>query len=354
METIMLAGSYTASREEAKIRRLSIDPGKGTVKELAPATDGVGNPIYFALNRAKTRLYAARSFTPESGRTGNGTISVYALDSTLAARELDSATFDFTVPCHISLSHDEKRLYFAEYSMAHAGFVPLDGDGLFLKDSAAVVRHSGSGPNKERQESAHCHQALESPCGKYLFVCDLGIDKVVCYGIKDGGLERVEDGGLGAPAGYGPRHMVFNGAGDRAYIVYELASKVQALRAEGARLIPMGSPISMLGENAKSPTKAAAIRLSPSGKWLLASNRGDDSIAAFRVREDGSLMDKPVISPLDGAFPRDFAFIGKTDALIAGHKLSDSIALYRFSEETGDVRRTSEILPVPKPLAFIG
>ena len=352
MIATVLIGSYTTP-DMANIRRVEIDADRGAFHELAPV-EGVGNPIYFAVNAAHDRLYVAQTMAPDADRATSGALAAYALDGDLNATRIDLMPFPFSVPCHISLSHDGTRLLFAEYSAAHAGVVALNPDGTF--GARSIVHHEGHGPNAKRQESAHCHCAVASPDDRVLFVCDLGTDTVNAYDLAGcaggGALAPLPDSDFHATPGLGPRHLIFNAAGDRAYLIYELGNAVQAFAYADGRLRPLQEPLSTLPAGFEGETKCAAIRISPCGRWLLASNRGHDSIAAFRIQPDGTLGGDPVVSPLTGRFPRDIYFV-TPDCLVVGHKLSDEVALYRFDAATGALARLDATLAMPKPLAFI-
>ncbi len=344
----LYVGSYTTA-EAPFIKRVSVDTDAVSFTEIEDWLR-VGNPIYFALNRARTRLYVTQSGEPEGGICEGGTLAVYDISED-CARLLSLKRFDFTVPCHISLNNAETKLLFAEYTGAHAGVIELDDDGAFT-DRVHVVMHEGSGPNKVRQEKAHCHQAVSSPDDKVLFVCDLGIDAIKAYSLEGDSLTALSDCDYITPPGAGPRHMIFAEDDKIAYVLYELDSSVQPLSYEGGKLTALSAPISALPAGFAGESKAAAIRISPSGKWLLASNRGHDSIAAYPICENGTLS-SPVISPLIGKFPRDFDFVDGSDIIIVGHKLSDKVALYRFDEASGCLSFADATFDMARPLAFI-
>ena len=321
--------------------------------ELAGVTEGVDNPIYFALNKAKDRLYVAQGAEIGAPRFTNGSIAVYAVAADKSLALLDKRAYPFSVPCHISLSHAGDALVFAEYSGAHPGVIGLRPDGTFEPGNGVVAHHEGHGPNAARQESAHAHCAVLSPDDSILFICDLGIDTVVAYDFASwrDGLRRRPESEIHTAPGAGPRHLIFDASGRFAYLVNELASTVQSFAFDGVRFTPLQT-LSMLPPDFDGETKAAAIRLSTDGRWLLASNRGHDSVAAFAVGADGRLSETPVISPLTGHFPRDFAFVPGTEFVLCCHKLSDELALYRFDSATGKLSRLPATLAMERPLAI--
>ncbi len=351
MRSILAIGSYTTP-EAPGIRLAEIDTDAGSIRQVG-LCPGIGNPIYFAIDRGRGLFYAVQGRSPDSDRKTGGTIASYRIaPDRLSLSPIDSMSFDFTIPCHVSLNAGGTRLFFAEYSCANVGAVAVCGDGTFDKGSVATRHHEGHGPNAARQESAHCHFAMTAPGGRVLHVCDLGIDKIKAYDAESPTLDPLPALDFVCPPGSGPRHLVFAPDGRHAWLVYELASKAQAFAIDGnGALKPIQDPVSMLPADFAGETKAAAIRLSPSGKWLLASNRGHDSIAAFRIAADGSLSDTPAISKLTGSFPRDFDFIAGTDCVAVCHKLSVEVCLYRFDGATGFLSRLPGELKMPRPLA---
>ncbi len=349
MPAHVFIGRYTNS-QSGICHAVVTDDGR---MEPAGATDAVDNPIYFAVNRAKNRLYAAQGDTVGGNRATNGAVAVYAIAADKSLALLDKRVLPFSVPCFIALDRDETALVYAEYSCANAGVIGLRADGTFERDCGVRVHHEGRGPNPARQEAAHAHCARTSPGNDLLLVCDLGLDTVLAYDFaawRDG-LRRRPKSEIHTAPGAGPRHLLFNEAGSFAYLVNELDSTVQSLAFDGVRFTPLQT-LSLLPPAFRGESKAAAIRLSPDGRWLLASNRGHDSLAAFAVEPDGRLAETPVISLLTGRFPRDFAFVPGTDFVLCCHKLSDEIALYRFNAATGLLARLPATLPMERPLAI--
>lgn len=349
MKRIFFVGAYTNPGSGA-IRRLEIDPQAETIRELAPLL-GVGNPIYFAMTSSRRHLYVAQSENGWSSRVMGGTLAHYEVLEERVPKLLETRTFPITVPCHISLSPAEDKLFFAEYGYAHAGMIDLKSDGTFAH-SIHVVHREGFGPNQVRQEAAHCHCAMATPDGKTLYVCDLGTDTIAAYDLTQSVLVPKPSFSVQCKPGYGPRHLVFRADGKRAYVVYELGNAVQAfsVREDGA-LISLGEPVSTLPFGFVGETKAAAIRISPCGRWVLASNRGYDSIAAIRLNGEGKLEGEAVISLLAGHFPRDFVFV-EDRHLLVGHKLSDTVGLYRWDGDTGKLSLQTTI-DMQRPLAFV-
>ena len=69
-----------------------------------------------------------------------------------------------------------------------------------------TINHTGSGVVKNRQEKPHVHASVFSEDNKYLFVPDLGTDKVVVYTFNPGSGKLAESTAIRTEPGTGPRH----------------------------------------------------------------------------------------------------------------------------------------------------
>lgn len=99
-----------------------------------------------------------------------------------------------------------------QYSSGTLTAIPLSSDPPFLTPSGnAILRFTGSGPDKERQEASHPHQVILHPDRDELLVPDLGSDKTRRLARAQGGSWEVR-GELQYTPGSGPRHIAFYSA----------------------------------------------------------------------------------------------------------------------------------------------
>lgn len=186
-----------------------------------------------------------------------------------------------------------------------------------------LLPFNGRGANPARQSSSHPHCICPTPDGRYLCVCDLGRDRIELITRK---LEPVFF--AVAPAGSGPRHLVFSGDGGYAYCSAELSSEVCVFSYAGGQLHYLHR-VSTLPENCGVENSASAIRLSADGRRLYVSNRGHDSIAVFAVRGAGLTLLGHI--PSFGRSPRDFALAG--EYLLCANELSDSVQVFSLQDQ---------------------
>jgi 6-phosphogluconolactonase len=147
------------------------------------------------------------------------------------------------------------------------------------------------------------------------------------------------------PPGSGPRHLVFAPNGHYAYLTSELDGTVTALRYGDGKLKPLQA-LRLAVPGFKGRIGAGAIHLSPDGRFLYATNRGDaNELVIFAVDEsDGSLKLVGRQSTL-GRTPREFAIDPTGRWLIVGNQDSDSAYVFRRDPATG-------LLADPTPLSI--
>ena len=308
-----------------KIVEVDAETGAIAVRGTLP----VANATYIAVNRARTRLYT--SLADRSVRKGpNGGVAVYALDpSGCAPALLEKLATGHPAPCHLSLSPDEKKLVFAEYGRGTAGWVDLQADGTFKKETlAGIVSEDPTGPNKPRQDRPHCHCARVTPDGKYICIVDLGTDRVKIYSTANGAFVRDL---VTSPAGAGPRHITFHPNGRFAFLLFELENYVTSYRYEDGRFTPIQQH-KLTPEGFTDFSKAAAIKLSADGSELYCSNRGHESLAVFSVEAETGALARRGIIKLDGAFPWDFELLPGEKVLAVGFQKDGVLRTYRYDK----------------------
>jgi 6-phosphogluconolactonase len=216
-----------------------------------------------------------------------------------------------------------------------------------------TLRHQGSGPNPERQEGPHAHCAVLTPDEKYLCVADLGVDAVVGYHFdsKGGDVTAAQNAVVAMKPGSGPRHIAFHPNGRFMYVITELSSELAVFSYDPAssEVFTELQYVSALPGGFAGTSWCAALHFSPDGRTLYASNRGHDSIAAFRA-DPGTGMLTPVgHTPTGGSFPREFAIDPAGRYLFAANQNSDTVFTFTIDAQSGEPQPTGRVLNVPSP-----
>lgn len=206
------------------------------------------------------------------------------------------------VACH--LAESDGSIYCVNY---------LSGSVIKMPDT--VDTHSGHGVNPKRQDAPHTHYVCESPDGKYIFVTDLGIDKIFVYN-KDLTVRSTVD----MPAGHGPRHLICAPDGAAVYCVNELESTLSRLNYSDGTLT-LCATVKSLPADFHGTNTAAAIRID--GDRVYISQRGLDAISVMNVADEN--MSLETVIPAQGNGPRDLWV--DEDVFICTNENSDSVTV---------------------------
>lgn len=334
-------GTYTGP-ESRGIYSFRFDSASG--KLTGPTLAGESsNPSFLAVHPNRRYLYAANE-------NQNGLISAFAIDSG-GLRLTNTVPSRGAGPCHIALDRTGRWLFAANYGSGSVAVFPIRGDGG-LGEASAFIQHAGSSVDPQRQEGPHAHMVVPSPDNRFLLVADLGLDEVLVYGFDaaNGTLMRTSTAKL--PSGSGPRHLAFSPNGRFVFVLNELTAALDPFRWDAKRglLDPLVST-STLPVGYTGPKSGAEIAVHPSGKFLYASNRGDSSIAIFRIG-GGKLT--PIGHVLTGGkTPRSFAIDPSGKFLLAANQDSNSISVFRIDAGNGLLKPAGEPVSVPTPVSIV-
>ena len=298
------------------------------------------NPSYILLHPDGQCLYTVNELKEYRGLP-SAAVSAYAFDAADGTlRFLNRQATNGEDACNLGLSPCGRYLMAANYSGGSLCVYPLNADHSIGRMSC-FFQHSGSGPNALRQQAAHVHQVIADPSGAHVLAADLGTDEVAVYRAdwQKGHLSPASS--ICTAPGMGPRLCAFDQSGKRMYLLAELGNAVHIYDYDtttgNAVLLQV---ISTLPEGEAGNNIAACIRLHPNGRLLYASNRGHDSIAIYRIEENG-LLTLLRVQKTGGKIPRDFDITPKGEYLIAGHQESHELIVFAIAETSGALRETT-------------
>jgi 6-phosphogluconolactonase len=344
---LVYVGTYTDHGSKG-IYAYRFDPATGKLATVGVAAE-TPSPSFLAISNDHKFLYAANEVSTFNGQPTGG-VSAYAIDSATGKLTLlNQVSSKSPGPAFVTLDRSGKNVLIANYTLGNVAVFPVKSDGS-LGANTAFVQHQGSGPNKDRQEGPHAHMVEMSPDNRFALVADLGIDQILVYPFN------AEKGTLGeahavkVSAGSGPRHLIFDASGKFVYLINELSSTINVFSysAAGGALAELQT-ISALPKSFSGKSTAAEISIHPSGKFLYASNRGDDSISVFAVNKaKGTLTLLQTVST-QGKTPRQFTLDPSGNWLLAANQDSNNIVVFRVNPETGHLTPNGETVEVPSP-----
>jgi 6-phosphogluconolactonase len=347
-------GTYTTKTDSKGIYVYRFDSASGELSAIGLAAES-NDPSFAAVHPTGKYLYAVNE-VGNFGGSNSGAVSAFAIDRTTGKLTfLNQVATRDAGPCHVSLDRTGKFVLVANYDGGSVVVFPVQADGSLGKDSA-FVQHTGSGPNKERQEAPHAHWIGTSPDNRFALAVDLGLDKILVYSFDaaKGSLTPSDPPFAKTNPGAGPRHLAFQRDGKFAYVLAEMENAVTAftyLQKDGS--LSALQTVSTLPKDYSGPKEAAEIVVHPSGKFLYASNRaGVDSITVFGIDPAKGTLTLVGQYPTKGKTPRHFTIDPTGAFLLAANEESNNIVVFKINPTTGELAPTGQVLEVPSPVCI--
>ncbi|HVS87661.1 MAG TPA: lactonase family protein [Candidatus Acidoferrum sp.] len=346
-------GTYTTKTSSKGIYAYRFDGASGELNAIGLAAES-SDPSFVAVHPSGKYLYAVN----EGGNFevgGSGAVSAFAIDGKSGKLTfLNQVATRGAGPCHLSLDKTGKYVLVANYDGGSVAVFPVLGDGSLGKASG-FTQHTGSGPNKERQEGPHAHWIATSPDNRFALAVDLGLDEVLVYHFdaSKGSLAPNDPPFAKVSPGAGPRHLAFPRNGQVAYVLSEIDSNVTVFAYEQSKgTLSALQTISTLPKDYAGLKEAAEIEIHPSGKFLYASNRGHDSIAVFTIDPAKGTLTSVGQFLTKGKTPRHFAIDPTGAFLLAANEESNNIVVFKINPATGDLTPTGQVVEAPSPVCI--
>jgi 6-phosphogluconolactonase len=338
-----LARVYIATQKPgaAGIAHASFDSNTGELSEFDMVA-ATSDPGFLAVNPLGTHLYVANAGTP-------GGVTSFRLDGT-AMTPLNFVQSQGRGPSYISLDHTARYVLEANYGGAFIEVHVLEESGA-LGAQTAFVQHTGHSVHPERQTRAYPHWFGTDPSNRFALVSDLGADCVYIYRFDRGNVTPSDPPFVRTRAGSGPRHLAWHPNGHFAYLIHELSNEITCFEWDGNGALNALKTISTVASDFDRASTAAEIAVHRSGRFLVASNRGEDSLVVFTIEADGRLAFRQRIKS-GGKTPRYFAFDPSQQWLLVSNQGSDDVAVFRVDSNTGEVSLLSE-RAVGKPAGIV-
>ncbi len=328
-----------------------LDASSGSMKLRNVAQAGP-NPSYLTFDSSQRSLYAVNELKEYSGAPC-GAVSAFSVDPESGElRLLNRQPSHGTDPCHLIVDKTGKYVLVANFMSGGVCVLPILKDGS-LGDATDVIKHQGSSVDTVRQNGPHAHGITLDETGRYVFVPDLGLDKLMIYRFdpERGKLEPNNPPWVSVLPGAGPRQLVMHPTGRYAYLINELNSTVTAFRYDRKKgSMKEIQTLSTLPGEFKGVTNCAELQISPLGKFLYGSNRGHDSIVTYTIDPmDGTLRCIGHKST-EGKTPRHFIIDRDGEFLLVANQDTDNLVMFRLDPASGEPSNRGDSIDVPTPV----
>lgn len=349
-----------------------------------------------AFSRFHPRLNVLYACTEDIEK--NGQIFAFSIDSDGGLQEIGHVDAGGTSTCYLTIDRDEKNLLAVNYWDSTLVTIPLSTEtGEFIggvkskydpkygKGIVAATKSSG-GVNhsnnddltiKQRQADPHSHALVLDPYfGCIAYVPCLGKDLIreFYYNVVDGSIE-IEMNNLpsGLCTGHpdGPRYLCFHPRLPIVYVVNELSSTVAVFSVntelikeinatsktkEDLEKFKGKSTLSLLQSISTIPlafpkklNTCGRICIHDSGRFVIVSNRGHQSIVILKVNQRDGMLSTVGYFHTRGETPRHFKFDNSGQYLLVANQDSDNISIFNFNTSTGEIKFTGNEYRTPSP-----
>lgn len=343
----LLIGTYTNTAKTNGIHVYQFNTTTGEFSEKSKFTD-ITNASYLAVSKDRKNVYAV-----SEGGNGKG-LSAFTFD--LGSGKLtyvNSSSSGGGGPCYVSVDDRKQTVFAANYGSGSLGAIRLNPDGS-LTQNVQSIQHEGSSINESRQSKPHVHSTVLSPDDRFLLVQDLGTDKINVYRYDPTGsqpLSPADPPFATVKAGGGPRHLAFHPNGKYAYVILEMGGDIVGFDYKNGKL-ETKQTITMLAPGFQGDVGAADIHISPDGKFLYGSNRGDaNEIVIYSIDKKGMLTYVGRESSMIDT-PRNFAIDPTGNFLLVANQNGNDIVIFKRDQRTGLLTATGKKIDVDKPVCL--
>jgi len=318
----------------------------GLIENLELAAE-IDHPNFIAINKSKDRLYAV-----SQDEDMQGIAKSYSIGQDLSLSLTGETLTGSGSLAHIDVSPNNRSLAVANYYNGNVSLVGLDGSGD-ISSSLDLAQHEGSSVDI-RQEAPHAHCTIFSEDSRFLYVADLGIDKVVIYEVDHDNTKLLPASSpdVSLAPGAGPRHFKIHPNSNRAFVINELNNTVTSfVRDEGTGALETIESVSTLPEGYSETAYTSDLHISSDGKFIYGANRGHNSIAVLKFENDSMELIQTISTR--GDWPRNFALDPSENFLIVGNRRTNDFSVYERDENTGMLTSVGNLVSQPSPICML-
>lgn len=272
-----------------------------------------------------------------------GAIVSYAIRNDGSLGELDALEVSSTKLSYLCADPVGSYVYVSSMGNATVMMIRVEDDGkLVITDEHYLTGHSVTA----RQSTAKVHSCMASPDGRLVAAANLGADEVTLFGVdrKNEKLRFLSSASV--DAGRGPRHLAFHPSGKYLYLVCEMGNRVYGFLVRENSLYELAA-YSTLDPNGVQEGWAADIVVSPDGKFVYASNRGQHNIAVWAVDEKTGYLKLVGHYQCGGAGPRGIHISEDGGSFFSANCDDGTVTVLARDAYTGAIGNVLQILDVP-------
>jgi 6-phosphogluconolactonase len=201
------------------------------------------------------------------------------------------------------------------------------------------------------QVPGQAHSVYIDPGNRFAVACDVGADHLYVYRFDPASRTLGEAKVFPTPPGRATRHGAFHQRLPYFFVINERESSLSSFHFDASTGdLRMIQTVATVVDSYSGPRNAPAdIRIHPNGKFVYGGNRGDESIAVFRLDEETGQLALVEIVKTQGA-AREFNFDPAGNFLFAANPQANAVVIFAVDADTGKLTPTGAKAEMPKPV----
>ena len=313
------------------------------------------NPSFLTVSPNQKFIYAVNENADSTRFTVTGYITAFSFDKINGKLSfINKQESGGKHPCYVTIDKTGKWVIAGNYSSGSLAVLPVKANGG-LDSAVQVIQHEGHSVVEGRQDDPHVHATVLSRDNKILYVPDLGLDKLMIYKFnnKTGKLTDAPMPFAMTEPGTGPRHFDIHPNNKYAYLMEELTGTVSVFEIYKDGSLESIQNISSLPRDFDGDIGSADIHVSPDGKFLYASNRGEsNTIGIFKINPSTGLLTWVDHQSTLGKTPRNFNFDPTGNFLLVANQNTNDIVIFKRDKTTGLLTDTGKKIDVRSPVCL--
>lgn len=316
----------------------ALDSASGNLTPRGQTAAG-SNPSFLAVDPSHRHLYAVN----EGGNAGQ--VAAFEIDPASGAlRFLNRVSSEGRGPAHLSVDATGRWVLVANYGDGAVAVLPIQADGRL-------------GPAADSEAPGmNAHLIITDPANRFAFVPCLGSNLIAqfAFDATSGALTPNSVPSVASMAGAGPRHLAFHPSARWAYAINERNSTMTTYAYDAATgRLTASQTLSTLPAGYSGSNTCAEVAVHPSGRFVLGSNRGHDSIVVFAVDDTSGALSLIGHTPTGGQTPRHFGLTPDGSLLLVANQQSEDVFAFRVEVASGGLTSLGRVAQVNRP-AYVG
>jgi 6-phosphogluconolactonase len=336
-ETVVYVSN--AGSRDISVLAMNQNTGELTLieKKEVPGSDKSPSSLPMALAPNRRFIYAQLRGQPYP-------VSTFAIDHSNGKLTLVGTAPLVDQMAYLAVDRSGKHLLGASYVGAKVASYPIDARSAVSEKATQII---------DTQPKTHC--IFVDAANRHAYVPVLGADHIMQFRFDaaSGMLTPSDPPVVDTKAGAGPRHFAFHPSGKYAYVVNELQSTITTFSYDARHgTLHKLKTVSTLPKDFSGSNDTAEIEVHPSGKFLFASNRGQDTIVLFSIDTKTGALTLAGHFPTQGKTPRNFKIDPAGKLLFVANQNTNNIAVFQIDSSTGQLTVMKQMLQVPSPVSL--